>query len=165
MLWAVSPAESTTYGLSNLTPEKVFCCPNETVKFTCSGERVWGMEWSAEPFISKSEAIKYIIMQLSGDAEPVNRSNIFFSEVPYLKRWDENTADMITILRVRTSEMLNGTNITCSILLERDIHYNWAILYVAGLLLLKCIFVQCSKPVQNINCLCLSIYPLQYHNS
>ena len=92
------------------------------------------MEWIIEPYIPGNDAIKYVAAHLQ-DTETltIKRGNISTNLI-YITQCcaDDFSANMTTKATVHTSQLENGTNITCRITRGVRVSDSHSTLYIAG---------------------------------
>ena len=102
-----------------LKPLSLHSCPNESVTFTCRGNNVAVIEWRVEPYTNTDGDLSYIPLGLVEDPGVLTRNstdNTFLSTLLYFSRISDRLANMTTSLTVKTSGVVNTTNITCGTL-------------------------------------------------
>ena len=126
-------------GQLTLEPPTGHFCPNVNVTYTCHGSQVELMSWSAKPYISGNDAINYSPGFIYANNETMifieGTDNRFFSSLTSImfNRHDVTVANITTTLRVITSGLDNGTNITCETYRGRNRSRSSSILYFAGM--------------------------------
>ena len=104
-------------GELTLEPPTGRFCPNVNVTYTCYDSQVDLMRWTAEPYITRTDAIRYSPAYINNETMIFieGTDNHFFSSLTNImfNRHDVTVANITTTLRVITSGLDNGTNITC----------------------------------------------------
>ena len=126
-------------GQPTLEPPTGHFCPNVNVTYTCHDSQVELMSWSAKHYISGNDVINYSPGFIYANNETMilieGTDNHFFSSLTSImfNRHDVTVANITTTLRVITSGLDNGTNITCEICRGIKRSQSSSILYFVGM--------------------------------
>ena len=87
-------------------------CPGEVVTFTCMVTGGTALSWTAEPYISMSDPIRFIVSTPVGDRMAMDGSGQFWARLTSVTQ-SGLVGDLTSELTVTASEALGGTVIQC----------------------------------------------------
>ena len=106
-----------TTGGPTLQPMFLYACPNKSVIFTCSDNKVTVIEWRVEPYTTGDDELSYTSSQIMDDPGPLTRNSTdctFSSKLLHFSRIDDRFASMTVALTVNSSGVGNGTVVQCT---------------------------------------------------
>ena len=101
------------------------------MNFTCTGHQVNSIQWTAEPYLSNEDPIKYVVELIQIQENVIIRDN-FTATLTDVTNKVGAAADVTTTLTVLATALLNKTNITCKTAVGSRHYVNSTVLYIAG---------------------------------
>ena len=96
-------------------------CPREVVTYTCTVTQASNLGWSAEPFISSSSPVRFVVgthneqaTQSCGDISSVDCTDIDFRATLTSVGPGTGAADLTSTFTFTATARLNGTVVQCS---------------------------------------------------